>query len=168
MLPFGSVFPAESGDPVLSADSGNGAIGVSGVVKHSDLALKSFVDPLRSLLLRVIDYSGLAKVPWLNIIWDVHSFAHLVTVHVVEELGAKRARWKLLECLGVPLGALNPWGVVSGRHNLLMDLIVVVQVRDSFSGLGVRTLAPADAKDIVDIHRRSEGVELIEELHALV
>ena len=46
----------------------NGAIDVTGVLKHPDLVLEFLVDPLRSLLLRIIDDFSLSKVPRLDII----------------------------------------------------------------------------------------------------
>ena len=55
LLPLAGDVPAESGNPVLGSDGGYCTISVTRVVEHLDLALKSLVDPLRTLWLHVVN-----------------------------------------------------------------------------------------------------------------
>ena len=86
--PFAIDSPSECIDPVLSTNSGDCTIGVTRVMQHLDLTLEFLVDPLGSLRLRNIVpcASGLAKIPSLNVVGDVHGFTNRITVHVVKKL----------------------------------------------------------------------------------
>ena len=55
LLPLAGDIPAKSGNPVLCTFSGDGTIGVTRVVEHLDLTLKSLVDPLGTLWLHVVN-----------------------------------------------------------------------------------------------------------------
>ena len=100
-FPLINGLPSERSDPVLGTNSGHGTIGVSGVVKHLNLACELLVDPLRSLGLGGVVDVTLAKVPSLNVIRDVHSLADLIGVHPVKESRAPGAGWEIVELLGV-------------------------------------------------------------------
>ena len=104
--PFTINGPSECLNPVLSTNSGDSTIGVTRVMKHLDLTLELLVDPLGSLSPRnvVPCASGLAKIPSLNVVWDVHGLTDLVTVHVVKKLGSECAWW---EFVGAHLFALE-------------------------------------------------------------
>ena len=174
LLPLAGLVPAEGSDPVLGADGGHGTIGVTRVVEHLNLASEGLVDPLGSLGLRdVSDLLG-AKVPSLNVGWDVHSGTDGVGVHVVEKSCSEGARRKFLESLSsVSRLVTSPWSVLSGGGELLVHMgfrSSIVKVSEvSFHGLlslRVGSSTPACAEDVVDVDFSDERVELHVEIHA--
>uniref|UniRef100_A0A7S3HWM2 Uncharacterized protein n=1 Tax=Favella ehrenbergii TaxID=182087 RepID=A0A7S3HWM2_9SPIT len=169
LLPLAGLVPVERGDPVLGADGGHGTIGVARVVQHLGLAGEGLVDPLGGLRLRNVLNAGLAEIPSLNVLRDVHGFAHGIRVHVVEEGRAESARRQLVE-IGALAALADPGGVVSLAHvGLVVALLRLVEVGEGGTlGLRVRAGAPAGAEDVIDVDGLSEGVELAEEVHALV
>jgi hypothetical protein len=96
--PFTIDSPSECINPVLGTNGGDSTIGVTGVMQHLDLTLELLVDPLGGLRLRnvVPCACGLAKIPSLNVVRDVHSLANFITVHVVKKLGAECAWWEIV------------------------------------------------------------------------
>ena len=77
-FPFVNGVPFEGSDPVLGSNCGYGTIGVTGVVKHLNLASELLIDPLRGLRLGGVVDITLAEVPSLNVIRDVHGLTDLI------------------------------------------------------------------------------------------
>ena len=166
--------PVKRFDPVLGSNGWDGTIGITRVVQHLDLALELLVDPLGGLWLRDIVPPGsrLAEIPSLDVLRNVHGGTDLVTVHVVEESGAKGAR---REFVGAHLLALEePWGVVSSSDIslvLALALATFIEVREVeilMLSLRVRSSTPACAEDVVDVDFGDEIVELHVKVDALI
>jgi len=170
LLPLASLVPVERFNPVLGANSGDCTIGVTRVVEHLDLAGEGLIDPLRTLLAREVVDATLAKVPSLHVVRDVHSFAHLVRVHVVKQASAPSARRELVQLSALLPDLGNPRSVVGRSHKLSVNaLVTLVKVREArLLGLRVRSQTPAGAIDIVDIDAVGNGSEFVIEAHALV
>lgn len=174
LFPLINGVPSKGSDPVLGSNCGHGTIGVTGVVKHLNLACELLIDPLRGLRLGSVVDVTLAKVPSLNVIRDVHGLADLIRVHVVEETSAPGARWEIVERLRVScLGEiLQPRSVVLSSDPLAVVSwgILGVKMREALGCLRLRigTSTPAGSEDVINVDLADVVVEAHVEASALI
>ena len=174
LFPLINGVPSKGSDPVLGSNCGHGTIGVTGVVKHLNLACELLIDPLRGLRLGSVVDVTLAKVPSLNVIRDVHGLADLIRVHPVEETSAPGARWEIVErrrvsCLGE---ILQPRSVVFSSDPLAVASwgILGVKMREALGCLRLRigTSTPAGSEDVINVDCADIVVEAHVEAGALI
>merc|ERR1711935_462388 len=121
-------------NPSVGSLSWNCTINISREVEHSHLALKTFVDPLRTDLEHFVlePVITVAHLPTWELVWNVESSSHIRSVQVISDEVTSHAWWSFFESVSLlQLSVSGPWGVVVSSETFFVGFDLAVDDRES-------------------------------------